>query len=218
MPDISAGRHFIYNFARTLKRHLVELMYDRYFEYFRRRVPLTQDEQELIKKYLTVKKLRKRQYLLQEGDVCKCVAFVEKGALRLYSVNEDGTEHIVRFGLDGWFITDLYSFLTNEPSIYNIDAIEDSELVLIARSASDELRTVSSKYQEFIFQETSEAYIQLLRRITSIISLSLEERYQELTAKFPDIIQRVPQHMIASYMGLTSETLSRVRKRISIHK
>ncbi len=194
------------------------LMYERYFEHFNKSVPLNTEEQELILKYMTVKKLRKRQYLLQEGDVCKVVAFVEKGALRLYRVNDDGSEHIVQFALDGWFITDLYSFLTNESSMYNIDAIEDSELVLITRSASDELRKLSPKYQEFIFQVTSKAYIQLERRITSTLSLSLEERYKELTSSYTDIIQRLPQHMIASYMGLTAETLSRVRKRISIHK
>src|SRR4030095_4983829 len=193
-------------------------MYDRYFQDFRKKVPLTVEEQELIKSYLTVKKIRKRQYLLQEGDVCKCVAFVEKGAMRLYGVNEDGSEHVIWFALEGAFMTDLYSFLTNEPSTYNVDAIEDSELVLITRSASDELRKISPKYQEFIFQATSEAYIQLERRISSTISLSLEERYKELTLKYPDIIQRLPQHMIASYMGLTPETLSRVRKRISSQK
>jgi CRP-like cAMP-binding protein len=193
-------------------------MYDRYFESFSKTVPLSQEERDLIQGYLTVKKIRKRQYLLQEGDVCKIVAFVEKGAMRLYRVNEDGSEHIVHFSLDGSFMTDLYSFLTNEPSIYNIDAIEDSELVLITKSASDELRKLSLKYQEFIFQATSEAYIQLQRWITSTISLNLEERYKELTSQYPDIVQRIPQHMIASYMGLTPETLSRVRKRISIQK
>ena len=194
------------------------IMYERYFEHFNISVPLTTEEQEFIMSYMTAKKLRKRQYLLQEGDICKVVAFVEKGALRLYRVNDDGSEHIVQFALDGWFITDLYSFLTNEPSMYNIDAIEDSELVLITRSASDELRKLSPKYQEFIFQVTSKAYIQLERRITSTLSLSLEERYKELTSSYTDIVQRLPQHMIASYMGLTAETLSRVRKRISIHK
>ncbi len=115
-------------------------------------------------------------------------------------------------------MTDLYSFLTNEPSIYNIDAIEDSELVLITKSASDELRKKSPQYQEFIFQATSEAYIQLQRWITSTISLSLDERYKELIANSPDIVQRVPQHMIASYMGMNPETLSRVRKRIFLKK
>lgn len=192
-------------------------MYDQYFQYFKERVPLTPGEQEFISGFLTVKKLRKRQYLLQEGDVCKCLAFVEKGALRSYSVDEDGTEHIVQFALDGRFMTDLYSFLTNEPSTLNIDAIEDSELVLITRTASEELRKLSPQYQDFIFQATSEAYIELEQRVTSTISLSLEERYKDLVAKYPDIIQRLPQHMIASYMGLTPETLSRVRKRISSH-
>lgn len=111
--------------------------------------------------------------------MCKVVAFVEKGALRLYCVNEDGSECVVAFALEGSFLTDLYSFFTNEPSIYNIDAIEDSELVLITRSASEELRKLSPKYQEFIFQETSEAYIEFQQCITSTISLSLEERYKE---------------------------------------
>ena len=193
-------------------------MYERYFHHFSKKVPLTEGERELIENYLTLKKLRKRQYLLQEGDVCKSVAFVEKGALRLYNVTENGTEHIVQFALEGQFLTDLYSFFVNEPSIYNIDSIEDSELVLITRSASDELRKLSPKYQEFIFQETSEAYIQLQKRMTSVVSLSLEERYQELTTNYPNIIHRLPQHMIASYMGLTPETLSRVRRRISTNK
>ena len=190
-------------------------MYERYFQHFNRHVPLTAEEQEFVTGHLTVKKIRKRQYLLQEGDTCKLVAFVEKGALRLYRVNEDGSESIVVFGLEGSFMTDLYSYLTGEPSMYNIDAIEDSELVLINKTASDELRNLSPKYQEFIFRETSQAYIELERRITSTISLNLEERYKELNTNYPDIIQRVPQHMIASYMGLTAETLSRVRKRIS---
>jgi CRP-like cAMP-binding protein len=200
------------------KGDLPSAMYARYFQEFNKKVLLTEDDQEFIKNYLTVKKIRRRQYLLQEGDICKCVAFVEKGAMRLYRVNDDGSEHIVLFALDGSFITDLFSFLTNEPSTYNIDAIEDSELVLITKSASDELRKRSTKYQELIFQATSEAYIQLEKRVTSTISLTLEERYRELTALYPDIIQRVPQHMIASYMGLNPETLSRVRKRISINK
>ena len=179
---------------------------------------LSDEEQEFIRRFLSVRKIRKRQYLLQEGDICKCVAFVERGAMRMYRVNEDGSEHIVLFALDGSFITDLYSFLTNEPSTYNIDAIEDSELVLITKSASDDLRKLSAKYREFIFEMTSEAFIQSQRRLTSIISLTVEDRYKELTTIYPDIVQRLPQHMIASYIGMTPETLSRVRKRISIKK
>ena len=193
-------------------------MYDRYFQSFNNKVPLTEEEREVIREYLTLKKIRKRQYMLQEGDICKSVAFVERGALRLYKVTEDGTEHIVQFALEGRFLTDLYSFLTNEASIFNIDAIEDSELVLISRSASDELQKRSSKYLEYILIETSEFYIDLERRLTYTISLTIDERYKDLITHYPDIIQRAPQHMIASYMGLTPETLSRVRRRISTKK
>ena len=110
-------------------------MYELYFENFNSKVQLTKEEQEQIKTFLSVKKIRKKQYLLQEGDVCKTIAFVEKGALRSYTVDNDGVEHIMQFAIEGWFISDLYSFLTGEPATYNIDALEDSELVLVSKSA-----------------------------------------------------------------------------------
>ena len=93
-------------------------MFERYFQHFNKKVPLTDEEQEQIKNYLTLKKLRKKQFLLQEGDICKCVAFVEKGAMRLYRVNEDGSENVVQFALEGTFITGLYSFHTNSRVSY----------------------------------------------------------------------------------------------------
>src|SRR6476661_7822995 len=106
--------------------------------------------QEIIKAYLTPKKLRKKQYLLQEEDVCKVIAFVEKGALRAYTVDEKGAEHIIQFALEGWTISDLYSFLTGEPATYNIDVLEDSELVLISKPAQEELMTRVPKYETYI--------------------------------------------------------------------
>ena len=189
-------------------------MYERFFEKFGETVPLTPEEQDLVKTYLTPKKLRKKQYLLQEGDVCKFIAFVEKGALRSYSVDDTGTEYIIQFALEGWLISDLFSFLTAEPAIYNIDALEDCELVLISRSAHEELLKKVPKYETYTRLQITGAYLAMQRRLTSIISLPLEERYTNFTSLYPDIVQRVPQHMIASYMGLTPETLSRVRRRM----
>ncbi|MCY1548615.1 Cyclic nucleotide-binding domain protein [compost metagenome] len=161
------------------------------------------------------KKLRKKQYLLQEGDVCKFIAFVEKGALRQYSLDENGNERIIQFALEGWTISDLYSFLTNEIASYHIDALEDSELVLIGKSAHEELLQKVPKYETYTRLQITGAYIAMQKRLTSIISSSLEERYSSFTALYPNIVQRVPQHMIASYMGLQPETLSRIRRRIS---
>src|SRR5688500_5310831 len=100
-------------------------------------ISVSEAEFELCKTLFIPKKLRKKQYLLQEGDVCKYTAFVEKGALRSYTVDEKGTEHILQFAFEGWWMADLYSFLTNEPSTLNIDAIEDCELLLITKPSWD---------------------------------------------------------------------------------
>ena len=193
-------------------------MYELFFHKFNEKVNLSKEEEEVIKQYLTPKKLRKKQYLLQEGDVCKHIAFIEKGALKAYVVDDAGAESIIQFALEGWVISDLYSFLTGEPATYNIDALENAELVLISKSAHEELLKKIPKYETYIRLQITGAYIALQKRLTSIISLPLEERYKNFLALYPNIAQRVPQHMIASYMGLTPETLSRVRSRMSSRK
>lgn len=194
------------------------MMYDLFFRKFNEMVPLSEEESETIRKHLTPKKLRKKQYLLQEGDVSKFIAFVEKGALRSYSIDEKGGEHIIQFALEGWLISDLASFHTGQPSTYTIDALEDCELVLISRAANEELLQTLPRYETWLRLQLTGAYISLQKRLTSVFSLTLEERYSSLIQTYPDIVQRVPQHMIASYMGLTPETLSRVRRRIRTGK
>ncbi|MGN6418642.1 MAG: Crp/Fnr family transcriptional regulator [Pseudobacter sp.] len=190
-------------------------MYEVFLEHINRKVPLTEEDQAIIKTYLTPKKVRRKQYLLQEGDVCKNIFFVEKGALRVYSLDESGREHILQFALEGWAISDLYSFLTGEPATYTIDAIEDSELVMVSKSAHEELLKKVRSYETFTRLNITGAYLAMQRRLTSTISATLEERYEAFVALYPHIAERVPQHMIASYLGLTPETLSRVRKRMS---
>lgn len=190
-------------------------MYEVFLKALREKAAFTDEEIATVQTFLQPKKLRKRQYLLQEGDVCKFVAFVEKGALRSYIIDDKGSENILQFALEGWTISDLYSFLTAEPATYTIDALEDSELVLISKAAHEELLRTVPPYETYIRLLITNAYIALQRRISSVISLSVEERYTAFTKLYPDIVQRVPQHMIASYMGLTPETLSRVRKKMA---
>lgn len=187
-------------------------MYELFFKKINEKIPLAESEQELFKTYLKPKKLRKRQFLLQEGDVCKHTAFVEKGMLRSYSVDEKGAERILQFAPEGWYIADLYSFITGEPSTLNIEALEDSELVLISNTSVEELRMKVPKFLQFSFLQMQNAYVALQRRLFDMVNLSTEEKYTKLVATYPDIVQRVPQHMIASYLGLTAETLSRIRK------
>lgn len=190
-------------------------MCELFFQEFNKKVPLTLAEQGVIEEHLILKRIRKKQYLLQEGDVCRFIAFIEKGALRQFSVDENGNERIIQFGLEGWTISDLYSFLTDEIATYNIDALEDAEVVLISKSAHQELLLKVPKYETYTRLQITGAYIAMQRRLTSIISSPVEERYSGFIELYPDIVQRVPQHMIASYMGLQPETLSRIRRRLS---
>lgn len=193
-------------------------MHDVFFQNFNAKVLLTPDEESLVGSYLLTKKLRRKQYLLQEGEMCRYIAVVEQGALKAYHTQEDGAEHIMQFALEGWLVSDLSSFLTGDPATLNIDALEDTTLTLIDKSAHDELMLKLPKFETYIRLQLTGAYIALQRRISSIISRSPEERYKHLLAAYPHIVQRVPQHMIASYMGLTPETLSRVRSRIATRK
>jgi CRP-like cAMP-binding protein len=193
-------------------------MYEQFFGKFNEKIPLTAEEQDFVNQYITPKKLRKKQYLLQEGDVCKHLCVVEKGALKAYVLDEAGQEHITAFALEGWTMGDLYSFIKEEPATLNIDALEDCELVLISKQAHNELLQKMPKYETYFRILMTDAYMALQRRTTNMVSLPLEGRYKALTDMYPTIIQRVPQHMIASYMGLSPETLSRVRSRISNKK
>src|SRR5688572_4519982 len=164
-------------------------MYEIFFETLKSKVAFSGEELAIIKNHLTPKKLRKKQYLLQEGDVCRFIAFVEKGTLRSYSIDEKAVERVIQFALEGWTISDLYSFLTMEPATYNIDALEDSELVLINKNAHEELLNTLPKYETWIRIQITGAYIAMQRRLTSIISLSLEERYATFTKLYPEIVQ-----------------------------
>lgn len=193
-------------------------MFDLFFQKLSEKISISDVDKEIFKSLLIPKKIRRKQYLLQEGDVCKYTAFVEKGALRSYTVDEKGSEHIIQFAVEGWYIADLYSFITGEPATNNIDAIEDSELLLISNSAQEELMKRVPEYEKFIYLQMQGAYVALQRRLTIMISMTTEEKYTNLLNTYPNIVQRVPQHMVASYLGLTPETLSRTRRQMTTRK
>ncbi len=193
-------------------------MYDVFFKKVNEKVTLTREEEDICKTFLVPKKVRKRQYILQEGEICKYSSFVEKGTLRSYTIDDKGHEHIIQFAIEGWWISDMYSFLTGEPSVYNIDVLEDAELLLLSRSSEEELLQKVPKFERYMRLLVQGAYIAMQRRVVLSLSQTAEEKYTKLTNTYPDIIQRVPQHMIASYLGVTPETLSRIRKQIADRK
>jgi len=193
-------------------------MLEHFFDKLSKNITLTEADKTIFSQQVTVKKLRKRQYLLQEGEICKSVAFVSKGVLRSYLVDEKSNEHIIQFAPEGWFISDLYSFITEDYSNLNIDAIESSELILMSKAAHVYLEKAVPAFFKFNYMQYRGAYIALQKRLTDMFTLSAEEKYIKLLNIYPDIMQRVPQHMIASYLGLTPETLSRVRKKLVMKK
>lgn len=193
-------------------------MFDRLFNSIQEHVALTEEELDFCKTLFIPKKLRKKQYLLQDGDICRYTAFVEKGILRTYTIDEKGNEPILQFSMEGWWVADLYSFLTNEPSLYNIEALEECELLLITQSSWDillEKVPVLERYFRILIQNN---LIATQRRLIGAMSETAEEKYTKLLNNFPTCIQRVPQHMIASYLGITPETLSRIRSQMATRK
>jgi CRP-like cAMP-binding protein len=185
------------------------------FELLLQNTALTDAEKELLKSVLIPKKVRKRQYLLQAGDVSRHAIFVAKGCLRSYTIDHNEVKHIFQFAIEGWAISDMYSFLTGEPATYNIDAIEDSELFLVDNAGKEKLLEQIPKMEKVFRLTLEKNYIANQSRINAMLSSSIEERYLSFARTYPQIVQRVPQHMIASYLGVSAETLSRMRKQLA---
>ncbi|MCE7064059.1 Crp/Fnr family transcriptional regulator [Dyadobacter sp. CY326] len=191
-------------------------MYEAFFNYLEKfsSEPVSEDEKVLLKKALIPAKLRKRQYFLQAGDQCKNFAFIVKGAMRQYSVDEKGTEHIVRLGVEDWWMGDRESWVMLTASIYNIDAWEDTEMLLINRANTLELIKTIAPFRDMIQQLDEKNNIANQRRLTSTISSNAQKRYTEFIDCYPELLQRFPQHIIASYLGITKDTLSRIRRQL----
>lgn len=159
-------------------------------------------------------KISKKQFLLQAGQVCKFEGFVNKGCFRIYYLDENGFEQVLYFGIEDWWITDIDSFTNNVPSILNIEALEDSEVLLInppnKQMLYDQLPVVEKLFRIM----TQKAHVALQRRMISALSKNAEDRYIEFVAKYPQLERRLTQVQVAAYLGMSHEFLSKIRKKI----
>ncbi|OCX54064.1 cyclic nucleotide-binding protein [Mucilaginibacter sp. PPCGB 2223] len=186
-------------------------MYTQLSEHIRRFVTLTVDEEQLLQAKIQSKTLKKKEFLLQPGKVCPGNYFVVKGCLRLYFVNDKLNEQITQFAIESWWIADYDSLLNKQPSQCYIQAIEPCELFFLPAMHQTELFEQVPKLQTYFYIMMQKAFVASQRRIGFIFNQSDEERYRHFVKLFPGFIQRVPQYMLASYLGFTPQFLSRLR-------
>lgn len=190
-------------------------MFDEIRKNISRHIQLSEEEFAYFCSLLKQKRLRKKQFILEEGNVCTHECFVNSGCLRMYKLNEKGQEHIMQFAMADWWIGDQFSFLTGEPSDYFIDALEDSEVLLIEKTKLELLYTEVPKFERFFRIAFQNSYVALQRRILSGLSQTAEEKYLDFIRRYPALEQKLPQYQVASYLGITPESLSRIRKQLT---
>jgi CRP/FNR family transcriptional regulator, anaerobic regulatory protein len=201
-----------------MKEELLQGSVEPLLSYFHQLIPLNKEEKELVTSLFQPRLYRKRQYALQEGDVCTQMLFVIRGCLRLYKIDEQGSTHILQFAVENYWINDLGSFHSETPSALNIDAMEDTMVLQISHVHLLKLYTDAPKFHRIFRVLVENAYIGLQKRLLQNISSSAEDRYRSFIESYPHLVNRLPQTQVAAYLGLTPEFLSRLRNKLSKQK
>lgn len=159
------------------------------------------------------KKVRKKELLLRQGDVCDFEGFVTKGCFKVYTYDVNGREYVLYFAVEKWWVVDIDSFVSQAPSVLFIEALEDSEVLLIGREAKEELYDSIPDMEKFFRIKTQKAFVGLQKKMLNILSKTAEERYWTFLRKYPDLSQRLSNIQIAAYLGISHEFVSKIRKK-----
>ncbi len=179
-----------------------------------KRIQVSDQEWEGLLSVMKPRQLKKKELLLKAGEVCEYNSFILKGCMRTFFTDEKGHEHIFQLGFEDWWASDLMSFVTGEPAHYSIEALEETELLQMHLEDYDKLLLRFPIYERFFRILMQNAYVAGQRRMIDSMSYSAERRYLELVKKYPTMEMRVAQHHIASYLGITPEALSRIKRGI----
>ncbi len=177
-----------------------------------RHIPISDAKFEHFMSFMTLRKLRKRQYLVQQGDLTRHSYYVVKGCVRAYKMDESGKEHIIQFGLEDWWIGDIAALTTGTPARLNIECLEDCEVLQIEHEDQERLFVELPKFERFFRIILRNSLVATQNRLLSVMSQPAYDRYLEFMERYPHIVQRVANHHIASYLGIAPESLSRLRK------
>jgi len=176
-----------------------------------RHISLTKKEKEDFCSLLREETVPKKGFVLQEGQVCRNISFVNSGALRAYHLDQQGKEATIMFAISDWWVTDMYCFINSRPAMLYIQAIEDSHILKLSKEQLEELYINIPKFERFFRIIMQGAYIREQLRVIQNLSLPAQERYDQFLSKYPQIARKVTQKQIASYLGITPEFLSAIR-------
>jgi CRP-like cAMP-binding protein len=189
------------------------MLYQNIISNIKQHVQLSPADEKLIIAQLKPKHIAKKEYLVRTGDVCLYDYYVNKGCLKVCYTDEKGAECIIKFAIEDWWVVDLESFLHHKPAFYYIQAVEDTEVLQLSKPGYDLLHKEIPAMQQFSNHRWQTGFIALQRRIIQNLSMPAEERFDHFKQKYPTLEQRIPQKLIAAYLGVTPEFLSVLRKK-----
>ena len=190
------------------------MIYPNFIEHLKKYVSISEEELEVLSSLVKLISVKKKEYLLQEGQICKANYFVEKGCLRMFFINDKGVEQTTQFALENWWVSDYMSFSTKSKSQFYIQAVENSDIIVIEENKQEELFEKLPQLERYFRIMMQRAYSAAQMRVKFFHDFSKEESYRHFVAMFPEFVQRIPQYMLASYLGFTPEYLSELRKKV----
>ncbi len=187
-------------------------MLEKFAQYLQQRLAITDEQSKEAVSCLKTKTIKKGQVVISAGDLKSDAYFINSGLLRCFSIDEKGKEHIIQFAPEDWMISERNSSVFNEPSIFYIDAIEDTEVVVVKKDFFPAIQPIVPEILQLNIKMLHNSIRFMQKRIDMLLGATAEERYLHFIKLYPNLTLRVPQWMIASYLGITPESLSRVRK------
>ena len=186
-------------------------MYKSLFDHIEKIVTLESSEIDLLESCLSLFTIKKKEHVLQEGQVCNTLYFIIKGCMRQYIINSKGTEQTLQFGIENWWITDYLSYHNHTPSHFYIQAVENSEVIAIEKSNLEAILLQIPKLERYFRIVSQKSFGAAQMRIKFLFTMSAEERFHHMNNLFPEFVQRVPQYMLASYLDFSAEFMSKIR-------
>jgi CRP-like cAMP-binding protein len=183
-------------------------------DYINRIVELSEEEEQILLSGIKTRRYLKGQYILQQGDVCSISAFMLKGCTKTFYLDDQGQEHVIMFSIEDWWTSDLASFTTQTPSDFNVQCLENTEVVLFPFETHDQLLEEVPILERFFRKIIERALVASQKRVVRNLSMSARDRYLHFRKQYPLIEQRVPQYLIASYLGITKEFLSKIKSQL----